>query len=383
MFHPSGTHNFPAAHDFSLSQPAGEGLSTLHSQLQSPRGTSQGGSRPIRSPRLPEGARLPARGDDLANARAARSHRPWTPGQRLLERTKLVTPRAATDHSGPHGQPSAPFSPSASSRHELWLRERASPSLRESTASQPRASARRSWGEPMGPNPSPVRASNTAANLYGDFRSVKDGLSAVANTRLEEWTDSDVDAWELAYDGWRDSYEAEVKNFPSLLLYTQMKLEECFQPPAPGPDGAVVTQQGADPFRIAVACKLHEQLVLNVFGRYSEVMTVLHTEMLKGIYPRRERLTGWQQARRNMLGRGQPYCMEANYAKKKVAGLLHKIRVLEDKDNFIKDENVRRAWAIKFTVLSWWWKCVAHMMTRWRLITDANTKVDQQPPLVP
>ena len=38
-------------------------------------------------------------------------------------------------------------------------------------------------------------------------------------------------------------------------------------------------------------------------------------------------------------------------------------------------EDIRRRWAIKFTVTTWRWKCVAHMWDKWRLVVELGRTV--------
>jgi hypothetical protein len=128
-------------------------------------------------------------------------------------------------------------------------------------------------------------------------------------------------ALRLSLEQWREEFQEEIEQFPSVVLYIEHKLRETFAAPvvrnpfccpqacslahrvngcrcrfcntsAHGFDGLsacvssrrLMQSQEPDPFRTAVVCELHEK-VTSVCGRYGQVLNVLQTEMMKAIYP--------------------------------------------------------------------------------------------------
>ena len=300
--------------------------------------TRPGGFAPAVTQRRPRRSAPPRRrGAAAAPARPRRaSGAPSPPGWHAATATATAgrarpcrtRGRRATARRRPAGRPPAGSPPPAHSR----------PATATSRASPPRAEVR---------SASPPRV--TSAGLYEEMATLE-GLSK-----------DEFEAWELAVADWEESYEAEAANYPSILLYCQMKLKEAL-------GGGIVAEP--DPFRVAVCCHLHSQLVRNIFGRYSSVMTVLHTEMLKGIYPSKEaggaRRSGWARAKHAITR--PPYFVEARGCSARSKAPFSD-RDLHAQEDFLKKENDRRAFAVKFTVKWWWMKVFNRMFSHWRMLT--------------
>eukprot|EP01043_Picozoa_sp_COSAG02_P071499 COSAG02_NODE_13090_length_1447_cov_1.548220_1_plen_434_part_00 len=144
-------------------------------------------------------------------------------------------------------------------------------------------------------------------------------------------------------------------------------------------EGGEVDNQ-PNPFRVAVVCKLHEKL-LRLFGRYEGVMSVLHDEMVRAIYPppvqqrqAEPRSCGWEKAQQRLFER-PPYFVEAARVARRNNQLKAQVEIYTHKEDFIRREKAQRAFAIRFTVNHWRWKCVTHMWDKWKLVTELGRTV--------
>eukprot|EP01046_Picozoa_sp_COSAG06_P017327 COSAG06_NODE_1173_length_10423_cov_4.361100_3_plen_1019_part_00 len=152
----------------------------------------------------------------------------------------------------------------------------------------------------------------------------------------------------------------------------------------PPRQGNAADEGHPDPFRVAVVCLLHEKL-LRLFGRYEGVMSVLHREMLRAIFPPPEkkkedgehketaRGSGWEKAQR--IVERPPYFVQAARVARKNDQLRAQIEIYTHKEDFIAREKVQREFAIKFTVNTWRWKCMAHLWDKWKLVTELTRTV--------
>jgi hypothetical protein len=163
--------------------------------------------------------------------------RPWSPTHADLQMSGAaqLSTRPATAHSAARGLSGSAATRQRSQSARLAQRHRSTP-LRtpatgpslsgaaatvptppQRTASPPRRRAARPFTAqtiPFGDirNTSPTRV--TAAALYDEMRVLEDP--------------SKFDSWTWAVQEWEESFAAEVGNYPSVLLYCQMKLKEAF-----------------------------------------------------------------------------------------------------------------------------------------------------------
>jgi hypothetical protein len=308
-----------------------------------------------------------------------------TPPQRLLRRTAAMTPRShrPPQHQlpvplpHPHSHRTSSLSPPAMLSPTPPTEGAAdglvpSPPSQASARTDRKSRGRVSWGQRAETGTDGGSAAShisSSAGLYDSLRQVQHGKAAVAgaHNRAAEWRDDDLDAWELVFESWLGEYQREQASFPSLLLYTQMKLQETL-------GSTQTTTAGPDAFRVAVACKLHEQLVHNVFGRYKEVMAVLHSEMMRGIYPATHHHDSaggavpsvWKRARELAVGSRRPFFMENGQLRRRNNYLQTALTMQREKDNFVREHIIRRRHIVTLTVRSWFEKCVRHMFVRWR-----------------
>jgi hypothetical protein len=91
---------------------------------------------------------------------------------------------------------------------------------------------------------------------------------------LTEFT-TEEQAAEGTVHEWMRNYNAEIENFPSVALYCEMKLREVFSRPV---------RVQPDRLRTAVCCEIHSKMV-SFFGQYGSIMSALHNEMCRAIYP--------------------------------------------------------------------------------------------------
>lgn len=282
---------------------------------------------------------------------------------------------------------------------------------RRAAAAAPRALSRPARADahatPTPPHQQPpphrrVRQQTAQTIPYGDVRHTSPAHVTAAtlydSTRVVD-DPSKFDSWTLAVHDWEESFAAEQGNYPSMLLYCQMKLKEAFS--AKGGEA----EHGPDPFRVAVVCKLHAKLV-RLFGRYEGLMSVLHDEMMRAIYPDpqpeqqpqqpqrqekggeeeeegagqeqgpnepKQRASGWQRAQ-HMIER-PPFFVQAKRTTRKNEQLRAQIEIYTHKEDFIKREKTQREFAIRFTVNTWRWKCVTHMWDKWKLVTELGRTV--------
>lgn len=249
-------------------------------------------------------------------------------------------------------------------------------------AAAPRASPGPNWpGDHPRPTPPQQRQARPAAQSirYGDMRNASPTRVTAASLydaiRVAE-DPSKFEGWTLALQEWEESFAAEEGNYDSVLLYCQMKLKEAFA----GQLGEATNQP--DPFHVAVVCKLHEKL-LRLFGRYEGVMSVLHDEMVRAIYPRPEdpqqpkgaepHARGWGAAKRAVDC--PPYFAQAARVARQNMQLKARIEILAHKEDFIEREKTQRQFAIRFTVNTWRWKCCHHMWDKWKLLTELGRTV--------
>jgi hypothetical protein len=145
-------------------------------------------------------------------------------------------------------------------------------------------------------------------------------------------------------------------------------------------------KQEPDPFRIAVVCSLHEKLT-GVCGRYSQVLQVLHTEMMKAIYSDLgDQGTGGaaaasgkpqqrqQQKKKSDPGDLTPYFLRTQKLAQENFSMAYDLKAFGDMHGFLEAQAAQRDFAVNFTHRIAAKKALGHWFCRWKLITQHTKK---------
>ena len=229
---------------------------------------------------------------------------------------------------------------------------------------------RRRVGGPASPRGSPRCSPRGAASGSG-ARAVREladaGDSAHVFGGISELA-TDADAMKVSLQGWVQGYNAEVDSFPSVALFCEMKLAE-----ATALHG---DSRGPNAFRTAVACDLHGK-VCSLFGRYRGLLGSMHRELISSIYPldaagdRTPRLTNADAVD---VFTTAPYFVRSSELQQENSLMTGQLFDFRNKDDFLEKENLRRQFAVSFTVKMYGKKMRAQYFTRWKLITQSGNQ---------